>query len=259
MAKTLMDTIRGNLEQPGGQSQQADQTERTQSLLRAKLGKAGGIGTTPRISSIQEQQAQQQTRLGQQRQQTEGMLRGAELGQQERAIQVREQEQLADIGERRQDIEQRFNLQSSNILSELEREGRKLDDKRQTAKMEQLGFQLRLQDKAYLADLEREGRRARLDDSLSFKEQLAKDNFADMEELFRDKIDFRQLANMSDREFKEELARMDANYAMEMAHEAEKQQAKMAKWQAIGTIAGAGASAYGKGAFTSGSGEGGEN
>ena len=62
MARTLMDTIRGNLEtKPEGGGVQ-DQTQRIQSLQRAKTGKATDTGAAPRLSNVQEQQAASQTR-----------------------------------------------------------------------------------------------------------------------------------------------------------------------------------------------------
>jgi len=256
--KTLMDTIRQKLEAPEQQAPTGgamDQTERAQGLLRAKLGKAGAPTTGPRLSNIQEQQAAQQTRLGQKRLATEGAVRGQEITQQAEAIEAREQESLADLVSQREDVQQRFELQSENITQDLERNFKQLDDQKKAAKLEQLGFTLRLQDKDYLTNLQREGERAQLQNSLDFKEQLARDNFADMEDLLRSDIAYKKIADMSDREFRDELAQMDLEYAREMAHQARITEMKQAKYKMFGAGVSGGTQAYGSGMFSSSGGE----
>lgn len=259
MAKTLMDNIRQKLEQPQQQPGTAapvggvqDQTERTQGLLRAKLGKAGGQDTGPRLSNIQEQQAAKQTRLGAERLATQGAVQSQQLAQQEEATRVQEQESLANLMEQREDVVQRFELQSESIAKDLERNMKQMDDREKQAKMEQLAFTLRFQDQQYVTELQRAGERARLNDNISFKEQLARENFQDMEDLVRSEVGYKKIADMSRREFQEELNRMDMQYAQEMAHQAQVTQMKQQKYKMMTGGLQAGTQAYGSGAFQKG-------
>lgn len=249
MAQNLMSTIREKLQSPtagAGAGQQiggvTDQTERAQGLLRAKMGKAGQTGTAPRRSNIQEQQQAAQTRLGAQQLQQQGEIQSQQLQQQEEQQQVQEEETLANMLDQREDVRQRFEIQSQNIVSDLERNMQQMDSRERVAKMEQAGFALRLQNKDYLSKLNREAQRAGLESELDFKEQMARTQFADMEDLFRDKLAFQRIADMSQREFQEEMSQIDINTALQVAQTQAKAASQQQLFQGIGQVIGAGAS-----------------
>lgn len=236
MAKTLLDTIQKRLEQPQGQpvAGVTDQTERVQGLLRAKLGKETAPSAGPRLSNIQEQQAAAQARLGAQRLQTEGQLAGQEVQQRQEQIQAQEQEQLKDIQERQKDVQAQYERQSEALLQDLERGKLQLKDRRDTAQVEQLGQQIRLQNRDYINQLQREGARARLDNMTQFKEQLAKEQFTGLEQVLNTEISYQQIAQQSDREWREELNQMDINTALEIAEADRLGRIKRAPWQILG-------------------------
>ena len=245
MARTLMDTIRGNLEaKPEGGGVQ-DQTERTQQLLRAKTGKAAGTDSAPRLSNVQEQQAASQTRLGLSRLQQQGQLKSQQIQQQAEQVRVQEKENLANLMEQRQDITQRFQLQAENIANQLARTEAKLDDKERASKFEQFSTLMRAQDQTYLQELKREGERGRLLDSLNFKEQAARQNFEDMKGLLEGDIAYRKIADMNQRELQDEIARMEFSQIQEMAHQQQMTQMRQAKWKAVGMGTQAATSYYG--------------
>lgn len=261
MATKIMDTLKNRLQSPQGQQPAGgveDQTQRTQSLLRAKLGKASQPGAQPRMSNIREQQAAQQARMGQERLQREGQVAGQQLKQQERAVQVQEQEQMADIGERQQDLQAQYARQADAMLQQFQREGRKLQDRRDAAQAEQLGHQIRFQNRDYITSLQREAATARLDNEAEFREQLARQQFKDMEQVFRDQQAYSQLANASQREFNEMMNQIQLDDAVQMAEEQRQAEIERAPWIILGGATTAGTAAAGSGNIFKSGGDGGE-
>jgi hypothetical protein len=124
MARKLLDSVKSQLASPGGQQQvggMEDRGERTQSLLRAKLGKAGGTGAAPRASAIKEKQAGQQTKMGLEQLKQAGKVQGEQLGQQQREVETKEAEATKNIESQLKDVQNRFKLQSEDILQDFER------------------------------------------------------------------------------------------------------------------------------------------
>jgi hypothetical protein len=221
---TLMDSLKSKLSgqpAPTMQTGVQDDTQRTQSLLRTKLGKAtASDSSTPRISNLQEQQSAVTADAGLQQNQLQGILRAEQVGQQEDQIKSAEAEQTLDNKSKLADMQNAFELRSNDILNELER----------AAKLEQLGFLLRLQDKDYLTNLERAGREARLNNELSFKEQMSKDIFAEDLDVFKDDLGFKEFINANQRDFEEMLHNMDLQSAEKLAKAKFKAEKTKAIW-----------------------------
>lgn len=246
--RNLMATIQKRMEAPAaaeaGAGQLTDQTERAQGLLRAKLGKAGAPGASPRISSMREKQAVSQAGQAAGRQQLEGALKGQQLEQKQVGIEAREEQQQLNIIEQQDQLKDRFARNSESILGDLERGKLDIKSKRGVAKLEQLGFSLRMQSKEYVANLERAGSQKRLENKLSFKEEIARQQFADDTVMAEMGADYRRISQQSRREFDQDLANMDMEYATEMAHQAEIAQTAGAFYKGMGGIVGGGAQTY---------------
>jgi hypothetical protein len=231
---TLMDSLKSKLSgqpAPTINSGVQDDTQRTQSLLRTKLGKATtSDSSTPRISNLQEQQSAVTADAGLQQNQLQGILRAEQVGQQEDQIKSTEAEQTLDNKSKLADMQNAFELRSNDILNELERSDKTLTEERKAAKLEQLGFLLRLQDKDYLTNLERAGREARLNNELSFKEQMSKDIFAEDLDVFKDDLGFKEFINANQRDFEEMLHNMDLQSAEKLAKAKFKAEKTKAIW-----------------------------
>lgn len=256
--RNLMANIQKQLEAPSAQNlgagQMTDQTERSQGLLRAKLGKAdSGTGApSPRISSMAERQQVSQGAQAAKQQQLQGALAGQELEQAQVGLEAKEAEQKANILERQADLQSQFARQEAELYGELERGTKDIKSRENVAKLEQLGFNVRLQNKDYITNLQRAGEQARLNDKLGFKEELARQSFADDQMLSKLGVDYKKIADMDDRSFKQELAQMDMQYAQEMAHNAKMEEASKAKWGMFGSLVQGGTTAYGSGMFSKG-------
>lgn len=246
MAKTLFETINQSLtKQPT--APQLGQTEQAQSLLRTKLGKANaGTSAVPRASAMQENVAAKQAQLGGEQLQQEGQIQAQQLGQQQAETAVKEQENLKDILSKREDIKQSFNLDTENLLQDAERNRQRLNTDEYKAKMEQVGFNIRLNNKQYTDALEREAAYQNLDNDINFKYAMANQIFKDDQAVLGEYLDFQRLIDADERAYQEELSKMDDDYAYKVA-EAELQSAqKQGKYEALGKVASAGASAYGQ-------------
>lgn len=227
--QSLKDKLSGQ-PAPTMQTGVQDDTQRTQNLLRTKLGKASTDSQTPRISNLQEQQAVSAATAGLDQMQVQGRLRAEQLQNQEDQVNTQFQEQSLDNKAKLAELDDAFTRRSEEILNELSRADKTLDSERKTAKLEQLGFMLRLQDKDYLANLEREGARARLENQINYKEQLARDIFNEDLDAFKDEIMFREFINAEQRDFDDYLNQMDINSAMKVAKSKLKNEKSKAMW-----------------------------
>lgn len=272
MAKNLFETLNKKMQAPEAQVGMTDQTQQTQGLLRAKLGKASaGGGATPSISNVQEQQAVKQA----QNQQAQTAQQGQVMAQQETQANIGQQAQTAEamrgIDDRQKELSNNFKLQTDDLMNEFQRGQLKLDDNKDAAKTEQLGFQLRLQDDDYINRLKTEGDLARFNSDQDFRNAAAEQQVADNKALLSMGLDAQAFAQMKDADFSKVLATMDVNKAIEMFKQEQEQQKKMAKYKLLSSAvsigssyagssgggAGGGAAAGGSAGGAAGSGAGG--
>lgn len=240
----LLDTIRQNNQQLTKPQGVSDQTAQLSTLLRAKSGKQVG---TPSIasSSLGEQQAVAETNQSLQGVRNQASIQQAGLEQQQAAEQQQTQLQKADIRQQNKFDTIQNKLKTDSLLSELERNKGKLDTARYQSSMEQLGANLRLQNTQYIDNLEREGARARLDDDVKFKEEMARATFGDQQDLLQKALGNKSVLDANEREFQKSMAQMglDDSYAMFRAQQ--RNEAQRALYSGIGAITTAGIGAYG--------------
>lgn len=251
MARSLLEGVKKQLAGPAEQPGMQDEGQKAQQLLRAKLGKARAPGATPRRSAIQEQQQVQQAKMGGKQMQQEGRLAAEQVEQRQIGQQAQEAEQRANIMEQRKDLTANFERQSENIMRDLERGHKKMTSQERAAKLEQVGFTVRLQNEQYMHKLQSEGRKARLDNDLSFREQLARTNFKDQQELLENNIFMKSVSDASDREYQRILASMEPQHAYNMAKQEMRREGKRAMWEGISQL---GSSALGAGMASGGGG-----
>jgi hypothetical protein len=138
---TLLNKVKDQLQSPVSQPTNiGGQTESVRGLLQAKSGKDTPTSSGPRQSSIQEKMAEQQTRqAGQQAQQT-GQIQAAQLEEREADIQQREVIQEQQFQENLKNIQASFDQRSNSILRQFESGQKRLDNSRDLADLEQVGF-----------------------------------------------------------------------------------------------------------------------
>lgn len=202
---TLLDVIQKQKKDPavgGGQA------EATASLLRAKSGKAGGTGSTPKMSTLQESQAvtanqAAQGELAQQAQTTELGLQQKEAG-----IKQQESQEIAKLTEKSKDIVAAGQRQTAALLGQLARGNKKIESSREISDIEKAGFMVRLDNEKYVDQLNNEAALEGLEDDLQFKNALARSEFAGSIQLARDEAKFLEQLNMDYNEFEEYMGNM---------------------------------------------------
>ena len=216
----LLDTIKQNLAKLGDTRQAGavglGTTEAAQRMLRAGQGKAEDLSAAPAASTIAEQVAVQQTQEGLAQVGEQAQMAGAELAQREATQKSKEQLATEELNQKRTNYLGQHYRETSSLLSQLERERSKLTLEEQTAKLEQIGFNLALADEKYIYQLQDQGRRQRLDSDVGFRVALQEAINADMVDLFKDNIEWQKAFDMSEREYQDWLAKLDINAALEL-------------------------------------------
>tara|TARA_R110000868_G_scaffold79157_1_gene225399 strand:+ start:174 stop:1010 length:837 start_codon:yes stop_codon:yes gene_type:complete len=226
------------------QPQMQDTTSQLSTLLRAKSGKAVGAPATA-ISTQQEQAAVAQAGQAMQPIQQAATLQQVEQQQQARGIEQQVGQQQAQIAQSRQANQVKTQLQTQQLLQDLEQNKGKIDANRYQASMEQLGQNLRLNNQKYVDNLQREGSRARLNDDIQFREQVAKSVLQDNKSLLEKQLGNRSILSASDREFSIAMARMGVQDAWQMFRNESNAQQSAAQWSTGASLINTGLGAYG--------------
>lgn len=205
------------LEQLRQQGPTGTETQQISNLLSARSGKATAPGATPRATNIQEQVQDQLTRGQLKDVAQQSALQSAQLGQEQRAVEQQYAQQQAQLDEQSISQQETYQRQVDAALKDYSRNIKQLDVTRQGAKVEQLGFQLRLSNQSYIMQLKTEAARDRITSEAGFREALQRSIFADEIDLFSSDLDFRMLLKVDDAQFMRQLASMDIDTAMAIA------------------------------------------
>jgi len=243
---TLMDSLKKSLTGEAPKAPELGQTQRVQGLLEAKAGKALADDTGPARSTIGETSAALQTKAALTDQSLQNKLQSASITQEQAAQDVKVEEERKNLGSQVEEYRSAFERQSDNLLRDFERDSRQLEDTRTQSKTEQLGFLLRLQDKQYIDQLQMEGDKARLNSNIGFKEAAFRSQLEDNMTLFKNDQMFKKFVNASERDFREQLGKMDINFAMQVASNAQQAANQQSMFSGIGSLVSAGASIYDK-------------
>ena len=213
---SLLDTIKRNLGQQPSVTPELGQTQQIQNVLRAKSGRQVG-GAGPRQSQIGEQVAAQQAQTGASQLAQRGALLGAQQSEQFADITQRADLQRKEFRERQERLKSQHDRQVFNLLDEFGRGNRRLDNRKDISDLEQAGFMARLGNEQYISRIQQEGQKNRLDNELNYKEQVAREAFAEDQALLEDSLEFKRMINMNEREFASEMSQMDINQALDIA------------------------------------------
>jgi hypothetical protein len=210
---TLLDQLRQ--QQPNLQA--GTETSGIQKLLSARTGKATDEEGGPKATNLQEQiqdslNRNQQVDIAQQAQ-----LAATQRGQEQQAIEQQFKQQNLQLSEQSVSQQEAYQRQAQAALSDFQRGIRTLDVAKQGAKVEQLGFQLRLSNQTYIMKLKDAAARDKITSAIGFSEAIQRTIFADEQDLLGRDLDFRMLLKYDDAKFTKELGQMDIDTAMAIA------------------------------------------
>lgn len=212
-----MPTLLEQLRQQQPNLSAGTETAGIQNLLSARTGKATEEEGGPRATNLQEQiqdtlNRNQQTEIAQQAQAT-----ATQRGQDQRAVEQQFQQQNQQLDEQSISQQEAYQRQAQAALSDFQRGIRTLDVSKQGAKVEQLGFQLRLSNQTYIMKLRDAATRDKITSAIGFTEAIQRAIFADEQELLGRDLDFRMFLKYDDAKFTKELANMDIDTAIAIA------------------------------------------
>lgn len=231
--------------QPAGQI--LGQTEAIQRVSQAASGKqvpTAGVSAAPARSRQGELQVVDQVRKGQEELAKQAQIQNLALAQEQKSIQDSEQFKNKLLSEEQLNTRDKLLTTQQEILSQYSTGQRQLDLNKDKARMEQLGFGMRLSNDKYLNELEQQAKLANLSDAISFEEETMRAIFADEEELLRDSIDFRALLSADERQFTEEMSKMSRELAVELAKAENKRLSEKQLWDGVSGLMSAGAYGY---------------
>lgn len=216
MAKSLLETIKKNI-QAGVQTKPQTAGRDLRQAVLAKSGKqVAPAGGAPRMSTIQEEAAGEQIATAGRAQQQAGAIAAAGLGQQERAQEQQQAFQVQELDQQAIAQADDYTRKAESIANNLLREEKTMSTQEKIAGMEQAGFLLGLSNKQYVQQLEQEAQLRRLNDKGSFQQELKKSILEDDYNTYKEDTKFRKLMDADNRAFAEEMANFDADQAMKI-------------------------------------------
>lgn len=237
----LLDIINQNKQNLTKAPAQTDETQKLQGLLRAKTGKAVGGGSTPAISNIGEQAANQATATTLQTQVSPQIqLQAAANQQAQQAATQQEAQQTQAVQQSRKFDNIQTKMKTAQIMNDLSRDKASLDLDKDKSRLEQASFLLSMQDKSYTDQLADIGARRRLDDAANFNQELQDMIMQDQAESLKSQLGTNDILAVNDRQFKKAMSEMSIDDAMKMADAAmanESIQSEMRKSQYTGDAA----------------------
>lgn len=243
---SLLDIIRGNSNQAATQKQGVtDETQKLQGLLRAKSGKAisnpaMGASNLGEQSAVQANNEQIQGVVAPQAQIQNQTMRQQEL-EQDQSNKILQSE----TAQSRRSDDLRTQIQTDQMLADLERGKGKVDTAQYKANLDQVAQNLRLQNRQYVDDLKRNGQMSRLEDDVTFKETLQETVYGDATDLLNQKLGNKSILDANDNQFQQMTARMGANDAYAVYAADAKSRQDRALWESLAGMSQAGIGAYG--------------
>lgn len=218
---TLLDKLKQTL---GGVAANAapvaDETGIVQQLLAARKGITGpATALGPKGLAVAEVAARQpaQQKLAEIGQAAQMQATGIEQAFAGQAEEQKQREAALEGQKQERALENR--IQTENILRGLEQGRAELGEKNRQLGLEMAAANLRLADAKYVDDLRREGEKARLQEDISFGEQLQKSILENNQALLNMQLKNKSLLSASDRDFQKELAKMGAADAIKIAQD----------------------------------------
>lgn len=214
---TLLDIINRNAAPAATPTPQLGQTQSAQNLLQAKTGKQVSGGSDTGISDIQEKAVADQTKLNLIPLQQQAAMQSLAGQQASAGIQQDADQTQASQAQARTGLSLQGQIQTNQLLQDMEQNKGQLDLAKDNAKLQQLAFGLRMQDQQYVDNLQMAGAKNRLDDQAQFDIALQKSIFGENTDLLQQQLGGKSLMDANDREFKQFLNGLTIEQATALA------------------------------------------
>ena len=233
----LLDQVKKSLTS-GFQLPQFGQSERIKELQAATAGRelVGGEGG-PAQGSLAETVAAAAAQQQQKEDILQGQVAAAGLEQQAKEQEQQFQQRTAMLDEQALNSRQQMLNKTQEILQDFSQRRDELNFREDSARVQYAMTSMRMSNDDYLDRLEAEAARSRLDDQTAFDWELTQSIFKEEFEMFKNDLSFRAAMNAEEREFKEYLAEIDINQAIQLAALKTEASETAAQYQAYGNIA----------------------
>lgn len=232
----LLDDVKKSLTS-GFQVPQFGQSERLKELQTGAAGREvmGGEGG-PQQGSLAETVAAAAAKQQQQEDVLQGQMAAAGLEQQAQQQKQEFEQRGAQLDEQTLNIRQQMQNKTQEILQDFVQRRDELDMKQNTSRLQFALASMRLSNDDYLDKLEAEASRSRLEDQAAFEWELTQSVMKDEMDLFKNDLTFKAAMNADERTFKEYIAEMDIDQAIQLAAIEAEAAETQAQYQAYGGI-----------------------
>jgi len=212
----------------------SDAAEQTERVLAAKLaGQAVTPGSGPAASQQASKLAAAEGQKQFESQGIKGRLQDLEVLEraksQEEQLNQAERTRLQDLRLMRD----KFQSNAQRMLEDFSQKRAELGEEERQNQMETIGQHMRLSNRSYLDSLERAGQERRLTDKIGADEAYAQAAMSGSISMLRDDLIYKAMSSADERQFREQLAAMDIDFATKMAQEALGQEQKSAMYSSV--------------------------
>ena len=131
-------------------------------------------------------------------------------------------------------------IKMDSIFASFKRSNLELEDRKDAAKLEQVGFLMAMQDQRYVDEINRVGTLRNLKNDLAFQEEMNTLIWGQETELLMDSLDFKWSEDVKDSDFAKELAKIDIESAISLSNAAINDASQAAMYEGAGTAVSAG-------------------
>ena len=132
-------------------------------------------------------------------------------------------------------------IKMDNIFASFKRSNLELEDRKDAAKLEQVGFLMAMQDQRYVDEINRIGTLRDLKNDIAFQEEMNNLVWGQETSLLMDSLDFKWGEDVKDSDFAKQLASIDIESAISLSNSAINDAANAAMYEGAGTVVSAGA------------------
>lgn len=219
---TLLDLLQQKLQGPSLDAASGQAA----GITAAKSGKDTGAGVpgapagtagAPAASNLGAAQTAAQTTAAGQVQQVAGQQTAQALQTQQTGIIEKGQQAQAQTTQQLSNVQQDAANRASTILANLQQGQEKLSADQFREQSETAAFNIRLSSQEYVSNLQRAGQQSLLQNENNFQEEYYKSVFADSTGTLISQTALKQIADSTDRQFQQQLATIDINFAIKLA------------------------------------------
>lgn len=132
------------------------------------------------------------------------------------------------------------NIKMDSLFSSFKKSNVELEDRKDAAKLEQVGFLLAMQDQRYLDEINRVGNMKNLKNDISFQEEMNHLVWGQETSLLMNNLDFKWDQDVKDSDFAKQLSKIDIDAALSMANASLQEAQQQAMYEGGGTVLSAG-------------------